>query len=120
MDIYVGNLAYSTNDESLRNAFAAYGEVASARVVSDRMTGRSKGFGFVEMPDRAQAQAAIDALNGQELDGRPLRVNESQPKLREERRGGGGFGGGGGGGFRGGRGGGGRGGERRESRETRW
>ena len=59
MDIYVGNLAYSTNDESLRNAFAAYGEVASARVVSDRMTGRSKGFGFVEMPDRAQAQAAI-------------------------------------------------------------
>ncbi|MDD2349459.1 MAG: RNA-binding protein [Kiritimatiellae bacterium] len=120
MDIYVGNLAYSTNDESLRNAFAAYGEVASARVVSDRMTGRSKGFGFVEMPDRAQAQAAIDALNGQELDGRPLRVNESQPKPREERRGGGGFGGGGGGGFRGGRGGGGRGGERRESRETRW
>lgn len=125
MDIYVGNLAYSTNDESLRNAFAAYGEVASARVVSDRMTGRSKGFGFVEMPDRAQAQAAIDALNGQELDGRALRVNESQPKPREERRGGGGFGGGGGGGgFRGGRGGGGRGGERggerRESRETRW
>lgn len=123
MDIYVGNLAYSTNDESLRNAFAAYGEVASARVVSDRMTGRSKGFGFVEMPDRAQAQAAIDALNGQELDGRPLRVNESQPKPREERRGGGGFGGGGGGGFRGGRGGGRggeRGGERRESRETRW
>ena len=124
MDIYVGNLAYSTNDESLRNAFAAYGEVASARVVSDRMTGRSKGFGFVEMPDRAQAQAAIDALNGQELDGRPLRVNESQPKPREVRRGGGGVGGGGGGGFRGGRGGGGRGGERggerRESRETRW
>jgi len=125
MDIYVGNLAYSTNDESLKSAFAAYGEVASARVVSDRMTGRSKGFGFVEMPDRAQAQAAIDALNGKELDGRTLRVNESQPKPREERRGGagGGFGGGaggGGGGFGGGRGGrggaGGRGGERRESR----
>jgi len=127
MDIYVGNLAYQTNDESLRSAFAAYGEVASARVVSDRMTGRSKGFGFVEMPDRAQAQAAIDALNGKELDGRTLRVNESQPKPREERRsgGGGGFGGsGGGGGFGGGRGGagggrggaGGRGGERRESR----
>ncbi len=129
MDIYVGNLAYQTNDESLRSAFAAYGEVASARVVSDRMTGRSKGFGFVEMPDRAQAQSAIDALNGKELDGRTLRVNESQPKPREERRsgGGGGFGGGaggGGGGFGGGRGGagggrggaGGRGGERRESR----
>jgi RNA recognition motif-containing protein len=130
MDIYVGNLAYSTNDESLRSAFSAYGEVASARVVSDRMTGRSKGFGFVEMPDRAQAQAAIDALNGKELDSRTLRVNESQPKPREERggSGGGGFrggaGGGGGGGFRGGAGGGGggrggaggRGGERRESR----
>ena len=133
MDIYVGNLAYSTNDESLRSAFSVYGEVASARVVSDRMTGRSKGFGFVEMPDRAQAQSAIDALNGKELDGRTLRVNESQPKPREERGGaggggGGGFrggaGGGGGGGFGGGRGGagggrggaGGRGGERRESR----
>ena len=116
MDIYVGNLAYSTNDESLKEAFSAYGEVTSARVVTDRMTGRSKGFGFVEMPDRTQAQAAIDALNGKELDGRALRVNESQPKPREERRGGGG---GGGGGFRGGRGGGG-GGERRERRETRW
>ena len=117
MDIYVGNLAYSTNDESLRDAFSAYGEVTSARVVTDRMTGRSKGFGFVEMPDRTQAQAAIDALNGKDIDGRALRVNESQPKPREERRGGGG-GGGGGGGFRGGRGGGG--GDRRERRETRW
>jgi len=117
MDIYVGNLAYSTNDESLKEAFSAYGEVTSARVVTDRMTGRSKGFGFVEMPDRAQAQAAIDALNGKDIDGRALRVNESQPKPREERRGGGG-GGGGGGGFRGGRGGGG--GDRRERRETRW
>jgi RNA recognition motif-containing protein len=91
------------------------------------MTGRSKGFGFVEMPDRAQAQAAIDALNGKDVDGRALRVNESQPKPREERRSGGG--GGGGGGYGGGRssgggGGGGRGGmgggERRERRETRW
>ena len=115
MDIYVGNLAYTTNDDSLKSAFSAYGEVSSARVVTDRMTGRSKGFGFVEMPDRTQAQAAIDALNGKDLDGRALRVNESQPKPREERRGGGG--GGGGGGFRGGRGGGG---ERRERRETRW
>ena len=114
MDIYVGNLAYTTNDEALRVTFAEYGEVTSARVVADRMTGRSKGFGFVEMPDREQAQAAIDALNGKELDGRTLRVNESQPKPREERRGGGGFGGGGGGG-RGGRGGGGR-----ERRESRW
>ena len=93
MDIYVGNLAYATTDEGLPAAFAAYGEVTSARVVTDRMNGRSKGFGFVEMPDRAQAQAAIDALNGQPLDGRPIRVNESQPKPRNERRGGG-FGGG--------------------------
>ncbi|MEI6644833.1 MAG: RNA-binding protein [bacterium] len=130
MDIYVGNLAYSTNDDSLKTAFGAYGEVTSARVVTDRMTGRSKGFGFVEMPDRAQAQAAIDALNGKDVDGRALRVNESQPKPREERRsggggggGGGGYGGGrssgGGGGGRGGMGGGG-GGDRRERRETRW
>ena len=93
MDIYVGNLAYATTDEGLRAAFAAYGEVTSARVVTDRINGRSKGFGFVEMPDRAQAQAAIDALNGQPLDGQPVRVNESQPKPRTERRGGG-FGGG--------------------------
>jgi len=88
MDIYVGNLAYATTDDGLRAAFAAYGEVTSARVVKDRMTERSKGFGFVEMPDPAQAQAAIDALNGSDLDGRPIRVNESQPKPRTERRGG--------------------------------
>jgi RNA recognition motif-containing protein len=91
MDIYVGNLPYSTTDDDLRGLFAAHGEVASARVVIDRMTGRSKGFGFVEMTDRAQAQAAIDALNGYEIEGRKLRVNESQPKPREERGGGGGF-----------------------------
>ena len=88
MDIYCGNLAYATTDDGLKAAFAAFGEVTSARVVTDRMTGRSKGFGFVEMPNRDQAQAAIDALNGKELDGRPIRVNESQPKPREQRRGG--------------------------------
>ena len=115
MDIYVGNLAYATTDDGLKAAFAAYGEVTSARVVTDRMTGRSKGFGFVEMPDRTQAQAAIDALNGQPLDGRPVRVNESQPKPREDR---GGFRGGRGG-FGGGRGGFG-GGDRGPRRETRW
>ena len=116
MDIYVGNLAYSTTDDGLRAAFAAFGEVAAARVVTDRMSGRSKGFGFVEMPDRTQAEAAINALNGQELDGRTIRVNESQPKPREERgprRGG--FGGG-----RGGYGGGGYGGGSGGRRETRW
>ena len=126
MEIYVGNLAYATTDESLKAAFAAYGEVTAVRVVTDRMTGRSKGFGFVTMPDAAQAQAAIDALNGHERDGRTVRVNESQPKPREERGDRGGFGGRGGdrggfrgrGGFGGGRGG--FGGDRGPRRETRW
>ena len=123
MEIYVGNLAYATTDDGLKAAFAAYCEVTAVRVVTDRMTGRSKGFGFVTMPDATQAQAAIDALNGHELDGRTVRVNESQPKPREER---GGFGGGRGrGGFGGGRGGfgggrGGFGGDRGPRRETRW
>jgi RNA recognition motif-containing protein len=127
MEIYVGNLAYATTDDGLKAAFAAFGEVTAVRVVTDRMTGRSKGFGFITMPDAAQAQAAIDAMNGHELDGRTLRVNESQPKPREERGGfGGGRGGfgGGRGGFGGGRGGfgGGRGGfgDRGPRRETRW
>jgi RNA recognition motif-containing protein len=102
MDIYVGNLAYQTTDDDLRTLFSTYGEVASARVVTDRVSGQSKGFGFVEMPDRDAAQQAIDAINGQDCQGRKLRVNESQPKPREERRGGsGGFRGG----DRGGRGG---------------
>ena len=133
MDIYVGNLAYATDDDALRAAFAAFGEVSSARVVTDRMTGRSKGFGFVEMPNAEEANAAIAALNGTELDGRTIRANESQPKPREERRGGFGGGrgrggiGGGRGGFGGGRGGfGGRGprGPRRDygdaPRESQW
>ena len=115
MEIYVGNLAYATTDDGLKAAFAAFGEVTAVRVVTDRMTGRSKGFGFVTMPDAAQAQAAIDALNGHELDGRTVRVNEPQPKPREER---GGFRGGRGG-FGGGRGGFG-GGDRGPRRETRW
>ena len=122
MEIYVGNLAYATTDDGLKAAFAQFGEVTAVRVVTDRMTGRSKGFGFVTMPDAAQAQAAIDALNGLELDGRTVRVNESQPKPREERRGGfgGGFRGGDRGGFRGGDRGGFRGGDRGPRRETRW
>lgn len=88
MDIYVGNLAYATTDDGLRAAFAAFGEVTSARVVTDRMTGRSKGFGFVEMPNAEEANAAIAALNGTDLDGRTIRANESQPKPEGERRGG--------------------------------
>ena len=90
MDIYVGNLAYATSDEDLRNQFAAFGTVSSARVCVDRMSGRSKGFGFVEMPNKDEAAAAIAAMNGKDVDGRALRVNESQPKAHEERRGGGG------------------------------
>jgi RNA recognition motif-containing protein len=107
MDIYVGNLSYETDDQSLQELFAQYGNVSSARVIIDKFSGRSRGFGFVEMPDSTEANAAINALNEQEFQGRNLRVNESQPKPRNnDRRGGGG--GGGGGGYGGGGGGGGR------------
>ncbi len=108
INIYVGNLPYQTDDRELEDLFAPFGDIASARVIMDRETGRSKGFGFVEMPDRAQGEAAIEALNGNEMDGRALRINEARP--REERPRFGGGGGGGGGGYRGGGGGGGRGG----------
>ena len=91
--LYVGNLAYSVRDESLQTAFGQFGTVTSAKVMMDRETGRSKGFGFVEMGSDAEAQAAVNGMNGQALDGRPLVVNEARP--REERPGG--FGGGGGG-----------------------
>jgi len=90
MDIYVGNLAYATTDDGLRAEFEKYGAVNSARVCSDRISGRSKGFGFVEMPNDDEANKAIEALNGKEIDGRPLRVNQSQPKPPREERGGGG------------------------------
>ncbi len=83
MNIYVGNLPYTTTDADLRAAFDQYGEVASAAVIMDKMTGRSKGFGFVEMPDKAQAEAAIQALDGQDFSGRNLKVNEAKP--REDR-----------------------------------
>ncbi len=100
--LYVGNLAYSVRDEDLQQAFAQFGNVTSAKVMMDRDTGRSKGFGFVEMGTDAEAQAGINGMNGQALDGRALVVNEARP--REERPGG--FGGsrpgGGGGGFGGG------------------
>ncbi|TMH05413.1 MAG: RNA-binding protein [Betaproteobacteria bacterium] len=100
--LYVGNLAYSVRDENLQQHFAEYGTVTSAKVMMDRDTGRSKGFGFVEMSSDAEAQAAIRGLNGQSVDGRALVVNEARPK--EDRPGG--FGGGGGGGARRGGGGG--------------
>ena len=93
MDIYVGNLPYSVTDGELQDLFAQFGEVTSARVISDRETGRAKGFGFVEMRDSAEANKAIEALNGTDMNGRALRVNESQPKPRTMGGGGGGRGG---------------------------
>jgi hypothetical protein len=103
--LYVGNLAYSVRDESLQQAFGQFGSVTSAKVMMDRETGRSKGFGFVEMSSPAEAQAAMNAMNGQPLEGRAIVVNEARP--REERPGGYGGGGGGYGGGGGGYGGGG-------------
>jgi RNA recognition motif-containing protein len=109
MNIYVGNLSWGLKDQDLANMFAPFGEVTTAKIVMDKFTQRSKGFGFVEMPNDEQAQAAIAQLNGSEVEGRNLVVNESRPK--EEGSGGfkkrGGFGGGGGGGFKKGGGGGG-------------
>ena len=109
MNIYVGNLSWNLKDQDLSNLFATHGEVSSAKIVTDKFTNRSKGFGFVEMPNDDQAQAAIAALNGTEVDGRNIVVNESRPK--PEGGGGGGFkkrsfGNGGGGGYKGGGGGG--------------
>ena len=80
MNIYVGNISYSTNETMLEQAFSAFGTVDSARIITDRDSGRSKGFGFVEMPDQSEAQAAIEALNGSEIDGRSITVNEARPK----------------------------------------
>lgn len=106
MDIYVGNLPYGADDAALQELFSEYGTVNSARVIIDRFSGDSKGFGFVDMPDNTEANAACEALNEQDFMGRSLRVNESRPKPRRD------GGGGGGGGNRGGGGGGGR--------ERRW
>jgi RNA recognition motif-containing protein len=86
MKIYVGNLSYSTSDSDVRTAFSAFGNVETADVILDRSTGRSKGFGFVEMPDAAEAKAAIDGLNGKDLDGRALNVNEAKPRTDRPQR----------------------------------
>ncbi|OGS24870.1 MAG: RNA-binding protein, partial [Elusimicrobia bacterium RIFOXYB2_FULL_50_12] len=102
MNIYVGNLPREVNEEEIRQEFAAFGEVKSVSVIKDKFTGESRGFGFVEMDSKEQAQAAITALNGKEFKGRPLTVNEARPKTE------GGGHGGGRGGSRGGGGGGGR------------
>jgi RNA recognition motif-containing protein len=102
--LYVGNLPYTVTNEELQQIFEEHGTVQSAQVVMDRDSGRSKGFGFVEMASDAEAQAAIDSLHGAELGGRTLTVNEARPKADSGPRGGGyGRGGGGGGGYRGGR-----------------
>lgn len=112
MNVYVGNLSFEVNEDDLQQAFSTFGQVATVNIIKDKFSGESRGFGFVDMPAKAEAEAAIAGLNGTELKGRTITVNEARP--RTEGRGGGGGGGrggdrrGGGGGFRGGRGGGGR------------
>lgn len=100
MNIYVGNLAYEVNDTDLQNAFEAYGQVDSANVIKDRFSGESRGFGFVEMPLKEEAKAAIEGLNSTQLKGKSIIVNEARPRTNSRdsrggrgRRGGGGFGG---------------------------
>ncbi|MGB1883473.1 MAG: RNA recognition motif domain-containing protein [Gammaproteobacteria bacterium] len=91
MNLYVGNLPYSVTEDELRTAFAEYGEVSSATIISDKFSGQSKGFGFVEMPDNSAADAAIKGLNETQMGGRSIKVNQAKPR---EKRGGGGGGGG--------------------------
>ena len=93
MNIYVGNLSYEATEEDLRQAFEGFGQVESINIIKDKYSGESKGFGFVEMPDKAEAQSAIEGLNGKELKGRALKVSEARPRS-EGRRGGGSRGGG--------------------------
>lgn len=111
MNIYVGNLSYDTTEDQLRQVFEGFGQVSNVNIITDKFSGESRGFGFVEMSDQGEAQAAISGLNGQELNGRALNVNEARPRGEGRGgggRGGGGRGGGGRGGGRGGYGGGGR------------
>ena len=107
MNIYVGNLSRDVTEDDLKQAFEAFGQVESANVIKDKFSGESRGFGFVEMPSKNEAQSAIDGLNGKDLMGRVVNVNEARPKTADRRGGGGrgGFGGGGGGrgGFGGGK-----------------
>lgn len=109
MNIYIGNLSFDTTEDELQQAFSAFGQVATVNIIKDKFSGESRGFGFVEMPTKAEADAAITGLNGTELKGRTVTVNEARPKTEGRPGGGGrgGFGGGrrGGGGDRGGRGG---------------
>ncbi len=100
MNIYVGNLPFGTTEESLRSAFESFGEVSSVNIIKDKFSGESRGFGFVEMSDNDQGNAAISGLNGQDFEGRTLKVSEARPR-NDNRGGGGGRGGRGGGGGRG-------------------
>ncbi len=100
MNIYVGNLSFDTTEDELRQVFEDFGEVSSVNIIQDKYSGKSRGFGFVEIPDSESAQSAIDQLNGKDLNGRALNVNEARP--RNDNRGGGRGGGGRGGGGRGG------------------
>jgi len=97
MNIYVGNLSFDTTEDQLRQAFGAFGEVTSAAIITDKYSGESRGFAFVEMPEKSSAIAAISGLNGQELNGRTLNVNEARPRTEGGGGRGGGRGGGGGG-----------------------
>lgn len=110
MNIYAGNLARQTTEEELKQVFEEFGQVTSVTIIKDKFSGESRGFGFVEMPSRAEAQAALDSLNGKDLNGRVLNVNEALPRTDDRKQGGGGGRGrsGGGGGGRSGGGGGGR------------
>ncbi len=99
MNIYVGNMSRNVSEEDLREAFEAFGQVTSVNIIKDKFSGEPRGFGFVEMQGKAEAQAAIDGMNGKELKGRTLNVNEARPRAEGGRgggRGGGGYGGGGG------------------------
>ena len=108
MNIYVGNLAHQATEEDLRQAFEAFGQVESVNIITDKFSGESRGFGFVEMPSKDEAQKAIEEMDGKDLAGREVKVNEARPKTnRRDSRGGGGGGGGGRGGDGGGGGGGG-------------
>lgn len=98
MNIYIGNMAYTSTEDELRELFEAHGTVTSVRIITDRETGRPRGFGFVEMEDADEARKAIEELNQQDLGGRALVVNEARPKRERGSRGGGGYDGGGGGG----------------------
>ena len=97
MKIYVGNLSYEVTEEDLKQSFEQFGQVESVAIITDKFTGKSKGFGFVEMASKAEGQSAIDGLNGKELKGRALNVNEARPRTESRGGGKGGYGGGGGG-----------------------